>query len=116
MELVPATSKSVVFFTYSCGGQNQFQRQQKAWYSLLIDVMDGTNSNNSKKPGILYLFMWRMEPIQTTAKAWYSLLIHVEDETNSNNSKKGGILYLFIRRIEPISTTAKSMVFFTYSC
>jgi hypothetical protein len=68
----------------------------KARYSLLIHAEDGTNSNNSKNGGILYLFIRRMEPILTSAKARYSLLIHAEDGTNSNNSK--------------------SEVFFTYSC
>jgi hypothetical protein len=74
---------------------NQFQLQQKASYSLLINMDDGTNSNDSKKRCNLYLFMPMMEPISMTAKAWYSLLVHVEDGINSNDSK--------------------SVVFFTYS-
>jgi hypothetical protein len=57
MESIPTTTKSLVFFTSSCGGWNQFQRQQKAWYSLLIHAENGTNSRDSKKGGILYLLM-----------------------------------------------------------
>jgi hypothetical protein len=79
----------------------------KARYSLLIHAEDGTNSNDSKKRGILYLFMKRMEPTPTTEKSIvYSLLIHAEDRTNSSDSKKHGVLYLFIRRMEPIPTKA----------
>jgi hypothetical protein len=101
---------------------NQFQRQQKAWYSLLIHVEYEINSNDSKKYGILYLFILMMEPIPTTAtsmtfltflcggwnqfqqlqKGWYTLLINSEDGTNFNDRKKRGILHLFMRRIEPI--------------
>jgi hypothetical protein len=65
-------------------------------FSIISGVEDGINSNDSKKHGILYLFMWKVEPIPTTAKAWYSLLIHAEDGNNSNDSK--------------------SEVFFTYLC
>ncbi len=111
MESIPMTAKSLVFFTYSCGG----------W----------THSSDSKKPGILYLLMWRMNgPIPATAREWwYSLLNHVDDGNNSNDCKKAryslhihvedgtssnnfkmSILYLFMRRMESIPTTAKSMV------
>ncbi len=58
METIPTTAKSMVIFTCLCGGWNQFQRQQRAWYSLPIHVDSGTSSNYSKKHGILYLFIF----------------------------------------------------------
>jgi hypothetical protein len=68
MEPIPTKAKSVVFFTCSCGGWNQFKQQQKAWYSLVVHVEDGTRSSDSKSEVFLYIFMWRMEPVPTTLK------------------------------------------------
>jgi hypothetical protein len=46
-----------------------FQREASFGSLFLQCVEDGTSSNNSKKGGILYLFMWRIESISTKAKS-----------------------------------------------
>ncbi len=86
----------LTFFTV-CGGWNQFQQQQKGWYSLLVHVEDRINFNESKKCDILYFFMWRIESISTTVKAWYSLLFMWRMEPIPTAAMRvHGILYLLM--------------------